>query len=135
MYIRQWLNEHAFADRSLVEVILTEPEFSDLRVYVGLASAFWSHLQSEPLIGSRSTLATMAAYLQLDQEEAKDEEARCSMDPFVWCDYLCLRRAASNDFQKLCVVEYIRKAGTLVSCIDGASPHCPMPPIKGLLIG
>ena len=107
VFIRRWLQDHGYADRSLAEVVLTNPEWTDLKEHVGPASLFWSHLQSEPLVGVRSTLGTMAAYLRSSADS-----------PFIWCDYVCLRQARQGDFRIPAVIECVHLAGAVVACID-----------------
>lgn len=110
IYVKRWLKENECMDRSVLEAVLTKPEWADLRKYVGVATLFWSHLQSEPLLGLQSTLSTMSLYFK---------DCPNAAEAFIWCDIVNLRQCQS-DFKVKCVIESVHCAGTLVASIDQA---------------
>lgn len=108
IYIRRWLAANNYRRLSLVEVVLTKPEWSDLREHIGFASVLWSHLQSEPLLGPQSTLTLLSQYVKNG----------CNFPKTVWCDYFCLRQACANAFSGESIVEAIHYHGEVVACVE-----------------
>ena len=93
-YLRTWMREQTLDHLSLCEVVLTDDRFADMRHHVGPANLFWSHSQSEPLLGSRvggllnmgsnemgrdSTMYYMAKAIRLNDARLPPKDAR-----FYW---------------------------------------------------
>jgi hypothetical protein len=84
--VRQWLIEEGNAERSVCEVLLAEGAEG-----VGIATAFYSHMQSVSMCGLDGTVWSMANAMQ--QFKAELGEA-----PLFWLDYVSLRQA-TMDFE------------------------------------
>lgn len=84
--VRQWLIEEGKAERSVCEVLLAEGAEG-----VGIATAFYSHMQSVSMCGLDGTVWSMANAVQ--QFKAELDEA-----PLFWLDYVSLRQA-TMDFE------------------------------------
>jgi hypothetical protein len=121
-YIEEWMHNNNHRDKSLCEVVLTDPAFKDLRDEVGVANVFCSHAQKTPPWHDLNQLSR-ALHSRMEQalgEEGplfaifdasvSEEERRHQIDQrvselqgrlavanveqyFVWLDYTSLRQA------------------------------------------
>ena len=95
-YIREWLmnngnEEHpTFEHLSLIEVVLVDDRFEEIRPHVGISDAFISHMDMEPFLGDCSANgmnreSTMGQLMMLftSHPELKGK--------YLWCDYFSLR--------------------------------------------
>jgi len=123
-YIRKWQREKHVDHLSVCEIILVEPEFQDLRQYVGIANVFWSHIQMESFLGSSSTYHDQnekredSTLYMLNNAHRKFQDRLPPKDScFYWLDYFCLRQCKS-DVEVQCTIELIKDIGNVVSAID-----------------
>jgi hypothetical protein len=121
-YIEEWMHDNHHRDKSLCEVVLTDPAFKDLRDEVGVANVFCSHAQKTPpwqdlhqlsrALHSRMelSLGEEGALSDVFDDSVSEEERRHQIDQrvselqdrlaaanvgqyFVWLDYTSLRQA------------------------------------------
>lgn len=115
-FIRSFLTTEGYESLSICEVILTSDRFSHLRCHIGLSNVFWSHIQSEGLVGQGTLSSIGEACTKQLGVDPFDFEAK-ALSIFFWVDYFSLRQAQS-DFNPAAVVELVRDIGTVVACID-----------------
>jgi len=123
-YVRNWQREQGLTELSVCEIILVQPEFHQLRQYVGIANVFWSHIQMESFLGwgstchdqtpknERSTLLQLSTVHRYFGGRLPPRES-C----FFWIDYFCLRQCRS-DFDVDCTIDLIKDVGTVVAAMD-----------------
>ena len=84
--------EHpTFEHLSLIEVVLVDDRFEEIRPHVGISDAFISHMDMEPFLGvsndnygmDRESTMQQLYMLFLSQPELKGK--------YLWCDYFSLR--------------------------------------------
>merc|ERR1711862_831211 len=66
-----WLPSIGAEKLSVCEVMLTDERFCDLRSSVGLATAFWSHIQMEEVLGNPS-IGTLGLMNYAQEEKFTD---------------------------------------------------------------
>ena len=83
--------EHpTFEHLSLIEVVLVDDRFEDIRPHVGISDAFISHMDMDPFLGEcdtngmdrESTMQQLSGLFK-SQPELKGK--------YLWCDYFSLR--------------------------------------------
>ena len=95
-YVREWLmnngnKEHpTFEHLSLIEVVLVDDRFEEIRPHVGISDAFISHMDMDPFLGvsdsngmNRESTMEQLFMLFLSYPELKGK--------YLWCDYFSLR--------------------------------------------
>merc|ERR1712232_1186353 len=100
---------------SLCEAVLLDSRFADLRLYVGIANIFFSHMQKECLL-TFSEKGTLDAITKSCQREFSSELPP-PVEQFIWLDYFSLRQAI-DDFEAEAVVEFVASLPALVANID-----------------
>jgi len=114
VFIRQWLNDNGHSQHSLCEVVLLDDRFEDLREYVGIANAFFSHMQREPIAKPWGPFTWDAGQTLAGLKDAENYQLKWKRKIW-WLDYFCLRQALSGDFDVFAVVQLIREIRCFVA--------------------
>ena len=145
-FVQGWLKANGHSDKSVCEVILSDPRFTTLRDEVRKPpGVFWSHIQKEDFLSgtmgqmqkminagkltkqeletgreaSRESTLTrrMTAEGQREQRSASLASSSEGEDVYFWLDYFCLRQCL-DDFKIHVVLGLVQKIGAIAVSID-----------------
>ena len=79
-----------FEHLSLIEVVLVDDRFDDIRPHVGISDAFISHMDMDPFLGEskRNGMGRESTMEQLNKLFFSQPELK---GKYLWCDYFSLR--------------------------------------------
>jgi hypothetical protein len=113
-FLQDWLVLMNVTDLSVAEVILTDDRFLHLRQYVGLATIFWSHVDSEPVIDhAKGTFVRIREARELYASQLPDRT-----EQYWWVDYFSLRQGIPNDFDLPAIIQLIQDIGCVVCSLQ-----------------
>lgn len=111
--VREFLEKNNWEHLSMLEVVLTVPEYEHLRKFVGVAEVFYSHVQSRPVFDFDCGMMGMlqktfrCGTLPRELDRMKEPYAH-AQTPFVWLDTFSLKQC-KNDFSVDAVLQLIEE--------------------------